>query len=257
MSLLQVINYAGQRVLTTNQLAESFGTDNKHLSDNYSNNKSRYREGKHFFLLKGQELKEFKEGYPIISDTLKFASVLQLWTEKGAWMHAKSLNTDQAWEAYELLVDDYYHMKQPELQTVESFLTNPDTIIKIAENWKAEKILRIAAEQKIEEDKPKVIFAEALETSKDSILVNDMAKLLKQNGIKIGQKRLFEWLRQNGYLIKGGSDRNMPTQRSMELEIMEIKVGQRLSTSEGSKITRTPKITGKGQVYFINKFKAV
>lgn len=256
MSLLQVINYAGQRVLTTNQLSESFGTDSRRISENFNSNKNRYSEGKHFYLIEGDELKQFGEQYGNSVSVMR-VSKLYLWTEKGAWMHAKSLNNDLAWEAYELLVDDYYHMKQPELQTVESFLTNPDTIIKIAENWKAEKILRIAAEQKIEEDKPKVIFAEALETSKDSILVNDMAKLLKQNGIKIGQKRLFEWLRQNGYLIKGGSDRNMPTQRSMELEIMEIKVGQRLSTSEGSKITRTPKITGKGQVYFINKFKAV
>lgn len=254
MNLLQVINYAGQRVLTTNQLAESFGTDSRRVSENFNANKSRYSEGKHFYLVEGEDLKHFGEQYGNSVSVMR-VSKLYLWTEKGAWMHAKSLNTDRAWEAYEMLVDDYYQIKQPELQTVESFLTNPDTIIKIAENWKAEKTLRIAAEQKIEEDKPKVIFAEALETSKDSILVNEMAKLLRQNGVQIGQKRLFEWLRQNGYLIKGGSEKNLPTQRSMELEIMEIKVGQRLSASEGSKITKTPKITGKGQLYFINKFK--
>jgi anti-repressor protein len=105
-------------------------------------------------------------------------------------------------------------------------------------------------------DRPKVIFAEALEVSDDSILVGELAKLLKQNGINIGEVRLFKWLRQNGYLVKTGSEYNMPTQRSMELKIMEIKVGQRLSTSDGFKATRTTKITGKGQIYFINKFKA-
>lgn len=124
--------------------------------------------------------------------------------------------------------------------------------------------LRLAAdlaEQKemlklqIERDRPKVVFAEALETSRDSVLVADMAKILKQNGIEIGEIRFFKWLRENGYLIKAGSERNMPTQRSMELKIMEIKIGQRASATEGFKQTRTPKITGKGQIYFINKFK--
>lgn len=140
---------------------------------------------------------------------------------------------------------------------LEEVLLNPDTLIQLANNLKDERAKREQLQLQVERDKPKVIFAEALETSKDSILVADMSKLLKQNGVEIGEKRLFEWLRQNGYLIKGGSERNMPTQRSMELEIMEIKVGQRLSISEGSKVTRTPKITGKGQMYFINKFKAV
>ncbi|MDQ0494016.1 phage antirepressor KilAC domain-containing protein [Paenibacillus brasilensis] len=134
-------------------------------------------------------------------------------------------------------------------------LDNPDLLIEAATRLKKEREERLKLQAKIEQDKPKVVFAEALEVSKDSILVADLAKLLKQNGIEIGEIRLFEWLRQNGYLIKSGSERNMPTQRSMELKIMEIKMGQRMSSSEGSKITRTTKITGKGQIYFINKFK--
>ncbi|KAF6584949.1 phage antirepressor KilAC domain-containing protein [Paenibacillus sp. EKM211P] len=134
-------------------------------------------------------------------------------------------------------------------------LDNPDLLIEAATRLKKEREERLKLQAKIEQDKPKVVFAEALEVSKDSILVADLAKLLKQNGFEIGEIRLFEWLRQNGYLIKSGSERNMPTQRSMELKIMEIKMGQRMSSSEGSKITRTTKITGKGQIYFINKFK--
>jgi len=139
----------------------------------------------------------------------------------------------------------------------DQLLDNPDFAIEVFQRLKEEKAARIQLESKIESDRPKVIFAEALETSHDSILVADLAKLLKQNGIDIGEIRLFAWLRENGYLIKGGSERNMPTQRSMELKIMEIKVGQRASASEGFKQTRTTKITGKGQIYFINKFKAL
>ncbi|MBP1312278.1 phage antirepressor YoqD-like protein [Paenibacillus sp. 1182] len=139
--------------------------------------------------------------------------------------------------------------------TIEKTLNDPDFIIGLASKLKQANAEKAELTAKIEQDKPKVVFAEALEVSKDSILVADLAKLLKQNGFEIGEIRLFEWLRQNGYLIKSGSERNMPTQRSMDLKIMEIKMGQRMSSSEGSKITRTTKITGKGQIYFINKFK--
>lgn len=110
-------------------------------------------------------------------------------------------------------------------------------------------------EEKIEEMKPKAIFADAVSASETSILIGDLAKLLRQNGVEIGQKRLFEWLRNNGYLIKRkGSDWNMPTQRSMEMGLFEIKETHHID-GNGCNITkRTPKTTGKGQVYFTNKF---
>lgn len=109
----------------------------------------------------------------------------------------------------------------------------------------------------IEEQKPKVIFAESLQISKDSILVGELAKILKQNGIDIGGTRLFQVLRDEGYLIKRkGSEYNLPTQKSMELKIMEIKVGSRQGSDGTAKTTHTPKINGKGQLYFINKFKS-
>lgn len=113
-------------------------------------------------------------------------------------------------------------------------------------------------EAKIEEDKPKVLFAKAVETSKTSILIGELAKLIKQNGYDIGQKRLFEWLRENGYLIKRqGTDHNMPTQKSMDMGLFEIKV-RTINNPDGSiKTTKTPKVTGKGQQYFINKFLEV
>lgn len=110
-------------------------------------------------------------------------------------------------------------------------------------------------DKQIETMKPKAIFADAVAASHTSILIGDLAKLISQNGVSIGQKRLFKWLRDNGYLIKReGSDRNMPTQRSMEMKLFEVKEST-ISNSDGSvRITRTPKVTGKGQQYFVNKF---
>lgn len=116
----------------------------------------------------------------------------------------------------------------------------------------------LAAKDKvIEEMKPKVVFADAVATSHTSILVGELAKILKQNGIEMGQKRLFAWLREKGYLIKRqGTDYNMPTQKAMELGLFEIKEGSYVNGSGVNITTKTPKITGKGQQYFINKFLA-
>lgn len=111
MNNLTIIEQEGQRVLTTAQLAESYGATDRKIVDNFNNNKTRYKEGKHFILLSGNELKEFKSE----NENFGFASNLNklyLWTEKGAWLHAKSLNTDKAWDAYEMLVDEYYALKK-------------------------------------------------------------------------------------------------------------------------------------------------
>lgn len=114
-----------------------------------------------------------------------------------------------------------------------------------------------ALEVQIEEQKPKVIFADAVNASHTSILVGALAKLIKQNGVDMGAKRLFEWLRTNGYLIKKGNDKNMPTQKAMEQKLFEIKE-RTVNNPDGSiRVTRTPMVTGKGQVFFINKFLGV
>ena len=109
-------------------------------------------------------------------------------------------------------------------------------------------------EQRIEADKPKTIFADAVSASHTSILVGDMAKLICQNGYQIGQKRLFEWLRENGYLVKGGSSKNMPMQRYVEQGLFEVKESNVQNPDGSVRITRTTKVTGKGQIYFVNKF---
>lgn len=112
-------------------------------------------------------------------------------------------------------------------------------------------------QKQIEADKPKTLFADAVSTSHTSILVGELAKLLKQNDIEIGQNRLYVWLRENGYLIsRGGSDWNMPTQKSMELGLFEIKERTVNEPNGSVRITKTTKVTGKGQIYFVKKFLA-
>ncbi|MGG4499136.1 ORF6N domain-containing protein [Brevibacillus reuszeri] len=180
MNKPQLIEYGNQRVLTTAQLAEAYGTDNKHISDNYKNNESRYADGKHYFLLAGNDLRVFKEANPKISDTLKFSSILYLWTEKGAWLHAKSLNTDQAWEAYEMLVDDYYNIKQtlPQLSEIEMIAA---VAKHAAEQEKRLKLVesRVEATEKRQEHIQEVLSLNPTEWRKKvNALINKMAKQL-------------------------------------------------------------------------------
>ncbi len=111
-----------------------------------------------------------------------------------------------------------------------------------------------ALTQKIEQDRPKTIFADAVSTSQTSILIGDLAKLICQNGVQIGQKRLFDWLREKNYLIKSGSSKNMPQQRYLEQGLFEVKESSVQNPDGSVRITRTTKVTGKGQVYFVNKF---
>lgn len=140
-------------------------------------------------------------------------------------------------------------------QALERAITEPDFLIRLATQLKEEKGKRLAAEKQIELDRPKTIFADAVSASHTSILVGEMAKILRGNGIDIGQRRLFSWLREKGYLIKRqGTDYNMPTQRAMELGLFEIKEGSYVNGSGVNIITKTPKVTGKGQQYFVNRF---
>lgn len=140
-------------------------------------------------------------------------------------------------------------------ETLEKVLLSPDTLMQLAQNLKDEQEKRKELETKIEQDKPKVLFADAVATAQTSILIGELAKLLKQNGVDIGQNRLFEWMRQNGYLIRRqGSDYNMPTQRAMEQGLFEIKETTVVHADGHTHINKTPKVTGKGQAYFVTLF---
>lgn len=138
--------------------------------------------------------------------------------------------------------------------TVEAMLANPDTMIQVLQAFKDEREQRLALEIRVVADAPKVAFADAVETSTDSCLVGQLAKIIRQNGYEIGANRLFEYLRKDGYLCRVGSNRNMPTQRSMEAGWFEVKESV-LENPDGSiRVVRTPKVIGKGQIYFVNKF---
>jgi len=136
---------------------------------------------------------------------------------------------------------------------IERRWNSPEMIMKRALEFADMRVKQLETE--VQSLQPKALFADAVATSHTSILVGDLAKLLRQNGIDIGQNRLFDWLRDNGFLIsRKGESRNMPTQRSMELGIFEIKERTHNNPDGSIRITKTPKVTGKGQVYFINKF---
>jgi phage antirepressor YoqD-like protein len=141
-------------------------------------------------------------------------------------------------------------------QKTEEILTNPDTIIGLAQALKREQEKTKALAAKVESDFPKVLFADSVSASHTSILVGELAKLLRQNGVEVGQNRLFEILRNEGYLLRGGSGRNMPTQRAMERGLFEIKEITINRSDGGIDVKRTTKVTGKGQVFFVNKFLA-
>lgn len=139
--------------------------------------------------------------------------------------------------------------------TLDRMIASPEFGIKLLSALKDEREKRKALEEKAEANRPKVLFADSVAASKSSILVGEMAKLLKQNGVETGQNRLFETLREKGFLIKRqGTDYNMPTQKAMEMGLFEIKETVVNHADGHTSVNKTPKVTGKGQAYFVNMF---
>lgn len=155
-------------------------------------------------------------------------------TEKGKQIRDYLIDLEKAWNTPEQVMARALRIADRQIEELKSH--------------------NLQLEQKIEADKPKTIFADAVSTSRTSILVGDLAKLICQNGYQIGQKRLFSWLRDNGYLVKSGSSYNMPMQRYVEQGLFEVKESNVQNPDGSVRITRTTKVTGKGQVYFVNKF---
>ena len=238
------VDYNGVRVLTTEQLAQAYGCEPNNIKSNFNANKSHFEEGKHFFKLEGEDLKGFKDEVRNSNLVGKNASCLYLWTRRGASRHSKMLGTDRAWEMFDALEENYFNPRPKSL-------TPPE---QMAQGLLAAQKLLAEKDKRIEEMRPKEIFADAVTASKTSILVGGLAKLIKQQGIDIGQKRLFAWMRENGFLIKSGTEKNMPTQRAMDMKLFEVKEGSFVDGNGVNRITRTTKVTGKGQVYFVNKF---
>lgn len=197
-------------------------------------------------------------------DTLGGVQDLTIINESGLYSLVLSSKLPNAkkfkrWVTSEVLPSIRKHGAYMTDQALEKALTNPDFLIQLATQLKTEQEQRrrlettVAAQSKqMEQDKPKVLFADSVAASSSSILIGELAKLIKQNGVDMGQRRLFAWMRENGYLIKRcGSEYNLPTQRSMERGLMEIKETSVIHYGYTT-ISKTPKVTGKGQVYFIN-----
>ena len=155
-------------------------------------------------------------------------------TEKGKFWRQYFIGVEEKWNSPEAIMARALQLSNVKMKQLETTVSD--------------------LQKQMEQDKPKVLFADSVTASSSSILIGELAKLIKQNGVDIGQRRLFEWMRANGYLIKRkGSEYNLPTQRSMEQGLMEIKETSVVHTGYTT-ISKTPKVTGKGQVYFINLF---
>lgn len=193
-------------------------------------------------------------------DTLRGKQDLTIINESGLYAlifgsKLESAKRFKHWVTSEVLPAIRRHGAYMTDQTLEKALTSPDFLIQLATQLKNEQEKNVALTADNERMKPKEIFADAVAASHTSILIGDLAKLLKQNGVETGQKRLFGWLREHGYLIKRkGTDWNMPTQKAMDRKLFEVKETV-VNNPDGSvRINRTTKVTGKGQQYFINKF---
>ncbi len=172
--------------------------------------------------------------YEISIDMAKQICMIQR-TEKGKQYRQYFLDLEKAWNTPEQVMARALKIANSEI-----------------EKLKADNRVLIEDTERM---KPKEIFADAVSASAMSILVGELAKMISQNGYKIGQNRLFAWLRENGYLMKSGSSKNMPTQKSMEQKLFEIKETTSVNPDGSIRINRTPKVTGKGQIFFVNKFK--
>lgn len=160
----------------------------------------------------------------------------------------------QDWVCGEVLPSIRKHGAYMTNDTLEKALTSPDFLIQLATNLKEEQQKRIEAERKVTEAAPAVAFTKAVQSANSSCLIGELAKLIAQNGYSIGEKRLFAWMRDNGYLGKQGERYNIPNQQYVEQGLFELKKGVRSGGNGVLHTTITPKVTGKGQVYFVNKF---
>lgn len=229
---------ADAQVVSARELHEALGVE-KRFSAWFETNSQGFVEGEDFTsVLSGTVVnngahRELQD-YNLSVDMAKHICLMSR-TDKGKACRQYLIDVEKAWNTPEQVMARALKIAN---QTIDSLKANNISLIEANERMR-----------------PKEIFADAVATSKTSILVGDLAKLICQNGYQIGQKRLFQWLRDNGYLIKRkGADWNMPTQKSLELGLFEIKESTHIDGNGCNVTTRTPKATGKAQIYFINKF---
>lgn len=254
MSNLIPLEHQNQRILTTKQLAEIYECNEQNIKDNFNRHKEKFIKGKHYYLLKGEELRDFKN---YVADSYlvdKRTPSIYLWTERGASRHCKILDTDKAWDRFDELEESYFNNKSKVPQ-----LSERDKIAIALMNGGidaiegAKRLVEIETQpllNKIEEDKPLVSFAETISQSSDSIDIGVFAKLIKDEGIKLGRNKLFDWLRNNKYLMKN----NQPYQKYIDNKYFEI-IEYAAKTPYGEKICTKTLIKGLGQIKLIEKLR--
>ncbi len=236
MNEILTINYeSGEPTVSARDLHEKLHIGTKFTTWFERMKEYGFSEGKEFFPKLGETSDQGgrpQTDFEISVDMAKEICMIQR-SPEGKQIRQYFIDLEKAWNTPELIFARALKMAD---KTIESL--KKDNAVLIEDN---------------ERMKPKEIFADAVSASNTSILIGDLAKILKQNGVNTGQKRLFEWLRDNGYLIKSGNSRNMPTQRSMELKLFEVKETTVANPDGSVRVTKTTKVTGKGQMYFINK----
>ena len=240
---IKITTSNGELVVSSRQVAENFGKEHSKVIRsiegiaNFGDTQGMFHKVSYVNEQNGQEYKEYlmnRDGFSLL--VMGFTG-----KEAMAW----KLKYIEAFNAMEK------KLSKPQLTLTEQMAQG----LLAAQQLLAEKSKQVEhLTTTIESQKPKVLFADAVSASKTSILIGDLAKLIRQNGVEVGQKRLFEWLRQNGWLMKSGNSKNMPTQRGMEMKLFEVKEGSYVDSNGVNVVTKTTKVTGKGQQYFVNIF---
>jgi len=243
-----VIAYQDVRICTTQQLAEFYGCSEKQLSDNFGNNRDRFKEGRHFVRLEGDAFRSFKTGLPDeIGEPLKFAPKAILWTEKGAARHAKMLTTEKAWEVFEQLEDAYFRVKevrQPQSDPM-AVLSDPAAMRGLLLTY-TEKVIEL--QHTVQEQAPKAAFHDQVVQSERNHELGEAAKL-----IGTGRTRLARWMREHRWINRRGE----PYQDKIEAGLLDLKYSKKWTHPEkGEMRSITTMVTGKGLVKLQRLFPA-
>lgn len=240
---VDITTYNGSLVVSSRRVADNFGKQHKHVLEAIENIKAENSALMDMFYETSYKAGTGKSYKEYLMNRDGFSLLVMGFTGKEA-MEWK-IKYIEAFNAMEK------KLSKPQLTLMEQMAQG----LLAAQQLLAEKSKQVEhLTTTIEEQKPKVLFADAVSASKTSILIGDLAKLIRQNGVEVGQKRLFEWLRNNGWLMKSGNSKNMPTQRGMEMKLFEVKEGSYVDSNGVNVVTKTTKVTGKGQQYFVNIF---
>lgn len=240
---IKITTSNGELVVSSRQVAENFGKEHSKVIRsiegiaNFGDTQGMFHKVSYVNEQNGQEYKEYlmnRDGFSLL--------VMGFTGKEAMEWKIKYINAFNEMEK---------KLSKPQLTLTEQMAQGLLAAQQLLEE-KSKQVAHLA--MTIEEQKPKVLFADAVSASKTSILIGDLAKLIRQNGVEVGQKRLFEWLRNNGWLMKSGNSKNMPTQRGMEMKLFEVKEGSYVDSNGVNVVTKTTKVTGKGQQYFVNVF---